>query len=1338
VSGSVQSANRIQYGSPLEGKTLTGNKFWDKLSDLEMLGLSLDPSVSTPDGEVLLTAVLHNAGPGAFHNVPVFFTIGESPFGIREVGFIAPDATLPVTLTHVFTVTGSYTVSAIVNPGGLLPERSLANNRHDAGLTVVFEAKPGWARPDLSLTHLSFFPPRPNPTTPVIITATVGNPSRADVLTTTVALKVDGELLAEQVVGGLTAGSSSLITFTIPGQSPGRHHLGLVLDPLEQILERTNENNFLSDYVRVSGEPNPKPDLEVGGLFFSLENLAPGASTLVSSTICNQGYQAAFNLPVAIRLDGHEIGRQEIAELPPEGCALVQANWNDISEGQHQVQIVVDPDDTVPDDSVLGNVTTEVVIPGAQYTTPAAITPLYWESIGPKVIRNKDVGRIDSIAISAQDHSKMVVGAPAGGVWLSEDAGYSWKVLNDRMLSQGASPVAFDPTNDDYIYAATSSGIYKSSDNGAKWTLFSDTSIGTSYGGLILRYITAGMLTIYAGTDTGVWVWQGSQTVTQTQTTDWQHVWQQSQTGESSRVMDMLVTAEATPQLYIAVVGDTVYRVAANTPSNAWTSLSQGFPTDALTVKIGNSPASSDLIYAAVEPVGKCDQKSDQSSLLDIYTRRTSASTWTKVSRPTDQSHICNQSYNAFIRVHPSNADVVYIAGVKGWRSTDGGVTFPDTIPSVHDDYKSMAFDPSDPSIGYFVSDGGVYRCTNMAGTMACSGRNTDLRTTMFYDIALSATKSDYVLGGTQDNGNIIMTGTLSWGGLSYGGDGYYTAFDPASTMTMVVQYQYADSTARTTDGGANWTKINQGLPTDKQYSGTPFLLMHPSNGSLMLITAGKLYRTTDAGNQWNSIGPGIYGSNVSRVDIDATNNRYYAGTTNGQIYATSGASISWNLVYFHPLDAPVAGIQVDRNNPNLLYATFKSDTENIIRLSHSGGWPGTWTIQDRTGDFPSNRTLAGGMNNAIRGLFKDPNADILYVGTSNGVYQGQLVDSQWQWLPDTCGLPLTYISDLEYSNGVLRAATYGRGAFKRTLSNPTADPYDTPTRNDSLATRTQLGSIPKKKSWFSTGIYVENLNFDRLNDVDYFTAHLPAASSSDCLPLGDSRLSNPRCSQCELNITVHAPDNPEALELRMYNADGSVYKNPTTLSYLGYSLTRPRDIFASGQITFSVRSPNSCRSSYDLLMDFTPWDCEYEAPNLLVDAPLFKHIIPELGDFAWMFPVDPAMINRAFTGQAPAELPEERMIFEWPRGGDFQSIFNIEGFGNLNAVLYDANNNPLASSAPMMLGNAPAGTTSREQITVNDLPAGWYALGFSQANFPTWFNVQFWLPRIVLPVVMR
>jgi len=38
----------------------------------------------------------------------------------------------------------------------------------------------------------------------------------------------------------------------------------------------------------------------------------------------------------------------------------------------------------------------------------------------------------------------------------------------------------------------------------------------------------------------------------------------------------------------------------------------------------------------------------------------------------------------------------------------------------------------------------------------------------------------------------------------------------------------------------------------------------------------------------------------------------------------------------------------------------------------------------------------------------------------------------------------------------------------------------------------------------------------------------------------------------------------------------------------------------------------------------------------------------------------------------------------------------------------------------------------------VENLPAGWYALGFSQADFPTWFDVQFWLPRLYLPVLYR
>jgi hypothetical protein len=931
--------------------------------------------------------------------------------------------------------------------------------------------------------------------------------------------------------------------------------------------------------------------------------------------------------------------------------------------------------------------------------------------------------------------------------WLTDYAGTDWEVVADRLKSPGFSIVAFDPSDDDILYAGSGSsmwgggsGLYKSVDGGSKWTQFAGTTIGQGIGGLILRYIQPSTLTIYAGTDSGVWIWQGSKTVTQTQATQWQHVWTNTTPNKTSRVMDMLVTAETTPQLYIAVTGDTVYRVAANNPSGTWTRLGTGFPTNAQTIKIGNSPASPDLIYAAVEPPGMCNQQDEQSALLDIYTRRTSETTWTYVSRPTNASHICGLTYNAFIRVHPSNASIVFIAGVRGWRSTDGGQTFPDTIPTVHDDYKNMAFDPADSSVAYFVSDGGVYRCTDITGTISCCGRNNDLRTTMFYDIALANTLPNRILGGTQDNGNIMTDGSI-WKKLSYGGDGKYTAIDPANSDTLVVQYQYADSVALSTDGGAKFNVIKNGLPSAKTYSGDPFLVMHPSNGDVMLLTAKQLYRTTDAGGQWTAIGPS-FGSNtesVTRADIDGANNRYYAGTDNGRVFATSGATIAWQNIYTNPFGSAVAGILVDKGNPNILYVTFAgAHNQRVFKLTHSGGWPGSWTTENRTGDLSIDRTLTGGMNNAIRGLFKDPSADILYVGTNKGVYQGQLVNNQWTWLPDTCGMPITYISDLEYSSGVLRAATYGRGAFKRSLSNPTPDPYDTPNRNDSPATRTQLGTMIKPKYWFEPNLYLQDLNFDRLNDVDYFTTYLPSTQSDDCLPLGDPRLDNPRCSQCAFSHNVSAPDNPEPLEIRLYKPNGSVYSNPSSLSYLGYSVERPRDIFPSGQITFSVRSPNSCRSSYNLTLNFNKWDCEFEAPNLLVDAPLFKRILPELEDFSWMFPADPAMINRAFTGQAPAELPEQRLLFEWKQAGDFQSFFDIQGFGNLNATLYNASGNPIASAGMVSRQARSPGTANRKELSVPDLPAGWYALGFNQADFPTWFKVTFNIPRVFLPVVYR
>jgi hypothetical protein len=381
-----------------------------------------------------------------------------------------------------------------------------------------------------------------------------------------------------------------------------------------------------------------------------------------------------------------------------------------------------------------------------------------------------------------------------------------------------------------------------------------------------------------------------------------------------------------------------------------------------------------------------------------------------------------------------------------------------------------------------------------------------------------------------------------------------------------------------------------------------------------------------------------------------------------------------------------------------------------------------------------------GGQWDVVRGLVKDPNANIFYVGTDRGVYRGEVIDGTWQWYPDNCSFPLTYVSDLELdsSGTILRAATYGRSAYERPLTNFPPDTYDSPTRNDTISSAAYLGQI-QNDYMLLVGLYAPDLTLDRFNDVDYFTLKMPPLAKDECFPTGDSRLNNWRCSQCKLGLSVEAPDSPYPYQVTLHNSDGSPFTNYTSSSYAGFVLEKPRNFITSDVFTVSVKNTTGCLSEYRLYASYSVAYCEIDVPEILYDPPLINRVIPELMDFAWMFPGDPELINKGYVGQGPDQLPEQRVIFHWDESGDFKATLNILGLGDLNATLYGPNGEPIASTGPAMTVSNfhEKSTINAKQIDVPDLPAGWYALGLNEGEFTTFFNVDFNVPeRLYMPII--
>src|SRR5690606_15493248 len=135
---------------------------------------------------------------------------------------------------------------------------------------------------------------------------------------------------------------------------------------------------------------------------------------------------------------------------------------------------------------------------------------LSWSQLGPGNIG----GRIRAIAVHPSDPNTVYLGAVAGGVWNSVDAGSTWAPLSDFMGNLAVCALIIDPNNPNVLYGGTGegffnldairgAGIFKSTDAGATWNQLSSTNNANFYYVNDLDYDAANGV-LYAATRKGL------------------------------------------------------------------------------------------------------------------------------------------------------------------------------------------------------------------------------------------------------------------------------------------------------------------------------------------------------------------------------------------------------------------------------------------------------------------------------------------------------------------------------------------------------------------------------------------------------------------------------------------------------------------------------------------------------------------------------------------------------------------------------------------------------------------------------------------------------------------
>jgi hypothetical protein len=582
------------------------------------------------------------------------------------------------------------------------------------------------------------------------------------------------------------------------------------------------------------------------------------------------------------------------------------------------------------------------------------------------------------------------------GILVTTDGGATWiletgpsGVFNSQRLT--TSEIAVDPTNANVAYAAMAdsgvngvygfdTGIWKTSDGGATWTNLT-TSINSqdSWSSVVIDPNTPS--TVYAA------------------------LGQPSGQPESG-----------TNGVYKSTDGGATWTLL--------TGASNGTIAGRISLAISKSNAPGILYVTTANP--------PTGGLLSVVRSDNGGASFVTLSPP---NYMGAQGwYDQWVAVDPTNSAIVYVGGQASiLRSRDSGATWTDIsngsvspFTSPHVDHHGVTFDSNGKLLD--GDDGGIYRLDDPIAP-SWSDLNGNLETIQFQGIGLHPTDDNKVIGGSQDNGTELFTGSVLWT-QTEGGDGGFAKFSSTNGSRAYHQIPVGsfgiNFFRRSDDGGNTWVTKTTGLSVDiTQNFYAPFVV-DPGNGDRVLYGTTRVWETVDGGDSWSVISDvGVNGWNPAGSTVDSIGlapsdvNTIYA-SAGGHIFFTANHGATWvdNSIPGFP---PIVDIEVDPANTLIAYAVVPvfSSSGNVF-LTTNGGT--TWA------------NISGNLRNLpVRSLQIDTTTspNTLYIGADNGVYVSINLGTSWSRFGT--GFPVAQVFQIALSEKlhILGAATHGRGIWE-------------------------------------------------------------------------------------------------------------------------------------------------------------------------------------------------------------------------------------------------------------------------------------------------------------------
>ncbi len=660
------------------------------------------------------------------------------------------------------------------------------------------------------------------------------------------------------------------------------------------------------------------------------------------------------------------------------------------------------------------------------------------------------------------DPTTYYFGATGGGVWKTTDGAVSWTSVFDKQAVSAIGSLAVAPSDPNIVYVGTGEacirgnishgdGIYKTVDGGKTWRnvgLRDSRAIGK----LIVDPKNPDIVFVAAlghpfgpNSERGIF-----------RTTDggknWEKVlYNDENTGGIDIIFDphnshilfaSLWEARRRPwSLTSGGPGSGLYR--SNDSGSTWRRLEEhGLPKGPYG-RIGVAvAANSERIYALIE-----------AQEGGLYRSDDSGETWQLVS---DNRAFWQRAwYYMHIIADPQHPEVLYVANVEFYKSSDAGRTF-NKVKVPHGDNHGMWIDPRNSRRMIVSNDGGV--TVSLDGGKTWTAQNNQ-PTAQFYHVTTDTRSPYFVYGAQQDNSTIAIASRSDspvidrpdWYDVGGGEAGYIAPYPPDPNIVYAGDYEGKitrfDKRTGQLKNIAEHPEISDGegaANLEHRFQWTAPIMISPHDPNTLYHGGERLFKTIDGGVHWEGISPDLTRNDKSKqqtsggpIDKDDTGTEYYdtifalaespvtkdliwVGTDDGLIHITRDGGKNWTNIT--PKDLPewsrISQIDASPHDAGTAYVAVDRHQLDDLRpwVYKTSDYGKTWTkitkgIPDTT---------------FVRAVREDPKKrGLLYAGTETGVYVSFNDGADWRRLQ--LNLPTTPVHDLVIKNNDLVLATHGR-----------------------------------------------------------------------------------------------------------------------------------------------------------------------------------------------------------------------------------------------------------------------------------------------------------------------